>query len=171
MRFAKLISHHAAFKGISSLLDWIKDHQALLWWLSAASVAVFVASFFLVPFAVSRMRYDYFAHDKRPDRRWINLHPAIRVAIHIGKNVLGVILMIAGLAMLALPGPGLITVLVGFFLIDFPGKYRFEQWLIGRSFIHRPINWLRRRAGRKPLKQFANALPKQGASPSAKAAS
>lgn len=153
------------------MLDWIMDHQALLWWLSAASVAVFVASFFLVPFVVARMRYDYFAHDKRPKRSWVNLHPALRLAIHIGKNVLGVILMVTGLAMLALPGPGVITVFIGFFLLDFPGKYRFEQWLIGRPFIHRPINWLRRRAGRVPLKQFAKALPKQRASPSANTAS
>lgn len=133
------------------MLKWIDEHQALLWSLSAASLAVLVASFFLIPFVVARIRPDYFAHDKRPDRSWINLHPSVRVAIHVGKNILGVILMVAGLAMLALPGPGMITLLVGFFLLDFPGKYRFERWLVARPMIHRPINWLRKRSGRLPL--------------------
>lgn len=133
------------------MLDWIKDNQALLWWMSAISIAVLIASFFLIPLVVARIRPDYFAHEKRPDRAWINLHPAVRITIHAGKNLLGMILMITGLAMLALPGPGMITVLVGFFLIDFPGKYRFEKWLVARPFIHRPINWMRRRANRQPL--------------------
>lgn len=133
------------------MLDWIKDHQALLWSLSGASVAVLIASIFIMPFVVARIRPDYFAHEHRPERSWINLAPSIRVAIHIGKNILGAVLMIAGLAMLVLPGPGLVTVLIGFFLLDFPGKYRFERWLVARPAIHRPINWLRRRAGRSPL--------------------
>lgn len=143
-----------------TVLDWIKDNQSLLWWLSAASVAVLVASFFLIPFVVVRIRADYFSHDKRPDRAWVNLHPSVRIAIHIGKNILGVILMIAGLAMLALPGPGMITLLIGFFLLDFPGKYRFERWLVARPLIHRPINWLRRRAKRQPLALFQPARPR-----------
>jgi hypothetical protein len=53
--------------------------------------------------------------------------------------------------MLVLPGQGLITLFVGFFLIDFPGKYRFEKWLIRRKAVHRPINWLRRKSGREAL--------------------
>ena len=133
------------------MLDWIKEHQAILWSLSSASVAVIVASIFIMPLVVARIRPDYFAHERRPDRSWIDLAPAIRVAIHIGKNLLGATLMIAGVAMLVLPGPGLATLLIGFFLLDFPGKYRFERWLVARPAIHRPINWLRSRAGRMPL--------------------
>jgi hypothetical protein len=133
------------------MLDWIGDHSTLLWITGAVSLVVLVASFFLAPLVVARIRPDYFAHDKRPDRSWIDFPPAVRIAIHIGKNVLGVILLLAGLVMLVTPGPALLTLLVGFFLLDFPGKYRFEKWLVARPFIHRPINWLRRRSGRVPL--------------------
>jgi hypothetical protein len=142
---------HGGWSTVSTILDWIADHSTLVWAASGASVAVLVASFFLIPFAVARIRPDYFAHDKRPDRSWINLPPTIRIVIHIGKNALGAILLVVGLLMFVTPGPGLITVLVGFFLIDFPGKYRFEKWLVARPIIHRPINWLRRRSGRTPL--------------------
>jgi hypothetical protein len=141
------------------MVEWINENKTLLWLLSAASIVVLIASIFLIPMVVSRIRPDYFAHDKRPDRSWINLHPTVRIAIHIGKNILGAILMVAGLAMLALPGPGMITLLVGFFLLDFPGKYRFERWLVARPVIHRPINWLRRRAGRLPLVIFSKSAP------------
>ena len=133
------------------MLNWIQDNQTLLWILSASSIALLVGSFFLTPFVVARIRPDYFAHDKRPPRRWVNLHPIVRIAIHVVKNLLGLVLLIAGLTMLMTPGPGLITLLVGLFLIDFPGKYRFEKWLICRPSIHRPINWLRKRSGRLPL--------------------
>jgi hypothetical protein len=136
---------------LEAILDWLKDHQALMWSLGAASVVVFVASIFIMPAVIVRIRPDYFAHDKRPERSWINLPPTVRVVIHIGKNLLGVVLMIGGLAMLFLPGPGLVTLLIGFFLLDFPGKYRFECWLVSRRTVHRPMNWLRRRAGREPL--------------------
>ena len=75
--------------------------------------------------------------------------------IVIGKNVLGAVLMIAGVAMLVLPGQGLLTMVLGFLLIDFPGKYRLERWLVARPMVHRPLNWIRRRAGREPLKVWA----------------
>jgi hypothetical protein len=45
----------------------------------------------------------------------------------------------------------LLTLLVGVFLLDFPGKYAFEKWLVGRPGVLRMINWLRRRRGRPPL--------------------
>lgn len=59
--------------------------------------------------------------------------------------------MLAGLAMLALPGQGLLTLLLGFLMIDLPGKYRFEKWLVRRRWVHRPINWMRRSRGREAL--------------------
>lgn len=133
------------------MLDWIREHSTILWISSAASLAVIVASCFFVPYVVARIRPDYFAHEKRPAHSWVGLPPAVRVSIHVGKNALGVILLIAGLLMLVLPGQGVITLIVGFFLLDFPGKYRFEKWLVARPVIHRSINWLRRRSGRMPL--------------------
>ncbi|MCL5807742.1 MAG: hypothetical protein M1418_04170 [Deltaproteobacteria bacterium] len=41
--------------------------------------------------------------------------------------------------------------LLGFIMVDLPGKYRFEQWLVARPLVLRSINMLRRRAGREPL--------------------
>ena len=130
---------------------WITDNQALLWSLSGASVAMFIASLFIIPALIVRIPPDYFTHSQRPPRRGANRAPIVRMLILVSRNVLGIVLMIAGVVMLALPGQGLLTILVGFMLIDFPAKYRIEQWLVARRMIHRPLNWLRRRSGRPPL--------------------
>ncbi len=133
------------------MFEWTLDHQTILWTLGAASIVVFFGSLLAMPPLVVRIRADYFAHDERPPSRWAGQHPVVRQLLRIGKNVLGYVFMLAGIAMLVLPGQGLLTLLVGFLMLDFPGKYRFEKWLVRRRYVLRPINWLRRRAGRSPL--------------------
>ena len=131
--------------------EWLNEYETLLWWLAGASALIFIASLFIIPALIVRIRPDYFSHEQRPPSRFANQHAVLRAVILVGKNLLGIVLMIAGLAMQVLPGQGLLTMLVGFMLIDFPGKYKFERWLISRPAISRPLNWLRRRAGRPPL--------------------
>ncbi len=133
------------------MFEWIEDHQGLVWTAGAASVAVCFGSLWIIPALVVRIPLDYFTHRTRPPNLWANQHPFVRLAMLVSKNLLGGALMLAGLAMLLLPGQGLLTLLVGFFLVDFPGKYRFEKWLVARRSILRPINWLRNRRGRMPL--------------------
>ena len=69
----------------------------------------------------------------------------------IGKNVLGAIFVVAGIIMLVLPGQGIFTILIGIMLLDFPGKYQFERWIVARRPVFQSINWLRQRAGRAAL--------------------
>ena len=140
-----------AGKSRSQMFEWIQDHQAIFWTLGAASIVVFFGSLLAMPALVIRIRPDYFAHETRPPSRRADQHPVVRRVLRIGKNVLGCAFMLAGIAMLVLPGQGLLTLLVGFLMVDFPGKYRFEKWLVGRRYVLRPINWIRRRARRSPL--------------------
>jgi len=67
------------------------------------------------------------------------------------KNLLGYLLILFGIAMLVTPGQGLLTVIIGLMLIDFPMKYRLERWLAGRKNVLNAMNWLRQRAHKKPL--------------------
>ena len=131
--------------------ELIAEYQTLLWLLAAASLLIFLASLFIIPAIVVRIEPDYFAHEKRPEGAWAKSSAPVRLAVLVVKNVLGVVLILAGLVMLGLPGQGLLTMLVGVLLINFPGKYRFERWLVSRRLICRPMNWLRKRAGREPL--------------------
>jgi len=122
-----------------------------LWWVFAASVVMFLLTPIVVGWLVIRLPTDYFAvHRRCAPSRWQS-HPALRPVFLLGKNLLGVATVLAGVVMLALPGQGLLTITVGLMLLDFPGKYRLERWLATRGPVWRLLNWCRRRAGREPL--------------------
>jgi hypothetical protein len=133
------------------MLEWLKDHQAAMYWIGGASLLLFLATILAGPAILLRIPSDYFTHDRRPPTRASTHHPALRLAIRIAKNALGYLLILAGLAMLLLPGQGLLTLLIGFLMIDFPGKYGAEKWLIARTRLRNAINWLRHKRGRPPL--------------------
>jgi hypothetical protein len=71
----------------------------------------------------------------------------------ITKNIVGAVVVILGvlLSLPGVPGPGLLTIFVGFLLLDFPGKRRLEVWLLNRPKVLGPINRLRQRYGKPPL--------------------
>ncbi len=139
---------------VDSMLErfaWMRRHEVLLGWLFASSIVTFIGSLVAVPWLVVRLPADYFSYAKRHKIPWADHHPVVRVTLLTVKNAVGYIFILAGLAMLVLPGQGLLTIVIGIVLLDFPGKYRLERWLIRRRYVLRPINWLRQRAGRRPL--------------------
>lgn len=136
------------------MLDWIQDNQTAVVWLTALTILSWVGSLVLVPIIVVRIPADYFAHRKRSvaPTLWADRHPALRVGLRVVRNVAGAVLVLVGLALLVLPGQGILTVLLGLLMLDIPGKYRVERWLISRPKVLRAVNWLRRRASRPPLR-------------------
>jgi hypothetical protein len=65
--------------------------------------------------------------------------------------MLGAILVAAGLAMLMLPGQGILTILIGLGVMNFPGKYRLERWIISRPTVLKAVNWIRSKSHHPPL--------------------
>ena len=67
--------------------------------------------------------------------------------------LLGVLLVVLGGIMVfpGIPGPGVLMLVLGFTLLDFPGKRRLEQWLIRRPTVLSAMNRLRQRYGKPPL--------------------
>lgn len=135
----------------ADMLEWIGVDETVLWWLAAGSVVTFVASLIVVPWMIVRIPPRYFVHRKRQRTPWAGQHPVVRGMLLVAKNVLGGFFVVCGLAMLLLPGQGILTMVMGILLLDFPGKYRFERWLISRGPVLGSINWLRRRSHRAPL--------------------
>lgn len=136
---------------LQNLFDLIWGNEALLLWLGIVSLISFIASLILIPFLVVRIPVDYFAETKRQPSPWAEQHVVVRWIILLLKNLFGAVFILLGLAMLVLPGQGLLTLLIGVLLLNFPGKYRFERWLIQRPSVFRGVAWLRRRAGREQL--------------------
>lgn len=133
------------------VLDWMRERPGLLIALAAASVVMFAASVLVTPMLVARLPADYFAHRRRPPGTLDRLRPGWRWSLMAVKNAAGAALLVAGVAMLVLPGQGLLTLLAGLLLIDLPGKYRAQKWLVRRRGVLGGLNWVRRRAGRSPL--------------------
>lgn len=131
--------------------SWLDANQALLGWLTFASVATFLISLVTLPWLVARIPADYFTHPKRHATPLKQRHPLIRLLLLMGKNLLGAILLAGGLMMLFVPGQGLLTMAMGLLLLDYPGKYALERRLAGQHAVLAGLNWLRAKAGAPPL--------------------
>jgi hypothetical protein len=118
------------------------------------AAAVFLVSFFLgiaVFIAlVAALPERYFVDEHG---LWAGKHPAIRLLGRIGKNLLGVVLIVLGilLSIPGIPGQGLLTIAIGVVLLDIPGKHRLVQRVVHRPGVLRALNRVRAWFGRSPL--------------------
>jgi archaellum biogenesis protein FlaJ (TadC family) len=133
------------------MIDFINDHENVLLWLAIGSFLVFIVSILLIPWIVTRIPSDYFTHPKRQKYLWSDQPLAIRLLFIFLKNILGVILVLGGIVLLLLPGQGILTILIGLIIMDFPYKYKVEIWIIKHPFILRVINKLRSKVKQQPL--------------------
>jgi hypothetical protein len=69
------------------------------------------------------------------------------------KNLLGAFLVLLGVVMSlpGVPGQGVLTILLGVMLLDFPGKRALELKLVSRPKVLRTINRIRQQFERPPL--------------------
>jgi hypothetical protein len=99
-----------------------------------------------------RLPANYFS-ESGGQRSWMKAHPVLRWPALLLKNTIGALIVAVGivLSLPGVPGPGLLTILIGIMLMDFPGKRRLERALIRRPQILERVNRLRRRFGKPPF--------------------
>src|SRR5262249_12413162 len=126
----------------------------------ALTVTTFVISIVAVGFVIVRVPETYFVGDHSAPV-WGDRRPFVRWPLFVGKNLLGAVLVALGIIMSlpGVPGQGILTTLIGAMLLDFPGKRRFEKWLLRRRGVLSGVNKLRARYGRPPLQLDAPPLP------------
>jgi hypothetical protein len=132
-------------------LGWLEPYQGWLMALAGLSVLMFIGSLLALPMLVARIPPDYFRDPKRHVAGLKRLHPLVYLGLRILKNLVGWMLLLAGLLMLVLPGQGILTIIVGLVLSDFPGKFALERRLASNERILSGINWIRQRGGHPPL--------------------
>lgn len=115
--------------------------------LFGLSVVSLVLVIVLLPVVVVRLPADYFVA-KRGDHQ-VQRRSLVWIVL---RNVVGWVFVAAGLAMLVLPGQGLLTMLVGLLLVDFPGKRKLELKLVRRPRVLRFLNRMREKRGKPPLR-------------------
>lgn len=109
--------------------------------VGAISIAMFVGTLAAIPWLVSRLPTDYFV---QPPPK----HP---LPTRIARNAFGTLLVIMGIAMLVLPGQGILTILVGVSIVDLPIRHRLVRWLLLRPKVESVMQRLREKAGKPPL--------------------
>ena len=116
------------------------------------SLVTFAVSLLVVSFIMVRIPPDYF-HKDHPRELWADRHPAVRFLGVFAKNVLGVVLVALGIVMSipGVPGQGILTILLGIMLLDFPGKRELELKLVSRPRVLKTINRLREKFGKPSL--------------------
>lgn len=120
--------------------------------LGVLSLLTFFGSLLAVPWLINRMPSDYFQRHWRQLAAKQREHPARALALLIGRNMLGLALVAAGVAMLFLPGQGVLTILIGVCVMNFPGKQRLLQQVVKKKRVQRTLNWVRRKGGRPPFR-------------------
>lgn len=132
---------------IDTLLNY-KEGLILLAWCSATLLIVSIA---IIPWIIIKIPNDYFHESFRIRISARSEHPLfVRLLTGI-KNAVGLVLVILGILMLILPGQGILTILVGLFLMDFPGKYKVERKIVSYPKVLKSLNWIRAKANQPPL--------------------
>jgi hypothetical protein len=107
-----------------------------------SSVVMFVGTLVAIPLILVRVPDDWFV---RPKTRH-------SLAKKITRTIVGLVLIALGLAMLVLPGQGILTILVGLGVLDLPFKHRLVTKLLSRPRVHEAVDKLRHKAGRGSLR-------------------
>jgi len=133
------------------IFDWATT-PAVLGLLLSLSFVSFVASVVGVPWYLRRLPADYFSRSELSESGALQEPRTLsRAALTFAKNTVGAVLLLAGVAMLVLPGQGVATILVGLLMLDFPQKKRFQRRILAIAPVLRTVNSLRRRMGQPPL--------------------
>ncbi len=131
--------------------EWLEAHQQAIQLLGSCSLIVLVITLVAVPVVVMCLPENYFAAKRRKPARKSAQHNLLYTGFIIVKNLLGAVVIIAGLALLILPGQGVITILIGFALTNFPGKYAIERWIVRQPRVSNTLNWIRAKVGKPPF--------------------
>jgi hypothetical protein len=118
---------------------------ALGLWVATTAVTLAVAAAVVV-----RLPPTYFSES---DEAHAARAASARTLRGLARNAFGVVLIVVGAVMSipGIPGQGLLTMLIGLMLVDFPGRRRLEKALARRPGILAAMNRMRARFGHPPL--------------------
>ncbi|MET0624480.1 MAG: hypothetical protein ABW250_15980 [Pyrinomonadaceae bacterium] len=141
------------------MIDWLTEtiHGWGLTWGQVLfgvlfSVVTFVVSIAVVTMVLVKLPANYF-HSSHAREFLVERHPVLRALGIFAKNLLGLVLVGFGVVMSlpGVPGQGVLTILLGIMLLDFPGKRRLETYIVCRPRVRAAVNALRARFDKPPL--------------------
>lgn len=139
---------------LETLSIWTEQHAGAMLFIVVISFVALLATIWGTPYLLARMPDNYFLltpeHTQRTPRKLL---------ISSIRTLLGLMLIIFGILMIFTPGPGLVALVLGLCVSDFPGKHRILQRLICQPNVFKALNWLRAKADKPPfLRPSTNEL-------------
>ncbi|SFQ09814.1 Putative transmembrane protein (PGPGW) [Nitrosomonas cryotolerans] len=135
---------------LAIIQQWVPIDNNTLIGLTLISIISFIGSLIVIPLILIYISTDYF--DTRVPRHWMkNHHLVLRIIGLMIKNIMGILFIVTGFIMIFLPGQGLLTILIGISLLNFPGKRVIEARIIREPRILRTINAIRYKFAKPPL--------------------
>ncbi len=133
------------------MLEFFETHESLMKVLGLSSIGILLLVLILLPFIIIQMPTDYFVDEHHTLCPWRKSHPILCLLYLLVKNLLGVGFLILGLIMLVMPGQGLLLIMMGLLLMNYPGKTKMERQLAAGKGIRSTLNRIRSKAGKPPL--------------------
>jgi hypothetical protein len=140
---------------LTGIWEWIVQFwESLTWgriaWGLLFAIVTIIASYGLIIIGMIKIPADYFSSTYVKEIK-NDEHFSIRWTVFIVKNIIGFLLVIAGVIMIFTPGPGVPTILLGLIMMDIPGKRPLEARLIQRPMVLSAVNDLRAKYKKPPL--------------------
>ncbi len=138
------------------MVNWetlISDYSGYFLALALYSLVSMLIAVPIGVYLTTRLPSDYFINvESRRNHKYLNRYPKIvRLVLPVASNFIGILLIVLGIIMLITPGQGILTIMAGLILTNFPGKFAFEKWFFRRHYVNQTVNWLRKRKGLAPF--------------------
>ena len=110
-------------------------------WVLVLSAALLVGSIVGCVIVIVRLPRDHF----------VNPGEEPKGVVAIVRNVIGGILILGGIALLFLPGQGILAILAGILLTTFKAKHKLARRIVKQPKVEKALQWIREKANRPPL--------------------
>ena len=128
--------------GLNFLYAWLENNSYIFFYAGIVSIFIFVFSMFGLRLFIIAIPSDYFINKKRVSALK-NRSILLWIIYIVFKNIIGYIFIIMGLVALVLPGQGILMILVGLMMSDYPKKFDLEKKIITIKAVRKGINWIR----------------------------
>lgn len=126
------------------------------------STAMSIVYFIMISYLITQLDTRYFVSKKITSKanasanvsappHLLLMNGSVSFVVNSIKIIMGIFLLLCGIAMLILPGQGLLTILIGLSLIPFPGKKKLEKNILARKSVRYSLNWIRIKAKKEPF--------------------
>ena len=129
----------------------LREYSLYLELVGLLSFLTFIGSLVAIPWIISRLPVNYFIRHRQLVAKRHELHPVIARITFVSRNIVGFVFFLAGVAMLVLPGQGIITIVIGISLMDFPKKHQLVDHLVLHPKVIRLLNLIRLKEKKPPF--------------------